>query len=60
MITCKLTENQAAIITAALYNRVEYFHDLLENFEGFGTGIKELYESELKQAEETLKFFQEL
>lgn len=60
MITCKLTENQVAIINASLYHRVEYFKDLLENYEGFGVGIKELYESELKWAEETLKFFQEL
>lgn len=55
-----LTERQTAVIESALGQRIEYFTDLLENYEGFGQGIKEMYENELTWAQETLNYFKEI
>lgn len=60
MIKINLTERQTAVITSALAQRVEYFADLLENYEGFGQGIKEMYVNELTWAQETLNYFKEI
>lgn len=60
MIKINLTERQTAVIESALAQRVEYFTDLLENYEGFGHDIQEMYENELTWAQETLNYFKEI
>lgn len=58
--TLLLNPNEHAVIEAALAYRVEYFQDLLDNYEGFGPGIEDLYKSELKDAEDLLERVKEL
>lgn len=55
-----LNPHEHAVIEAALTHRVEYFQDLLDNNEGFGFGIEDLYKSELKDAEYLLERVKEL
>lgn len=48
------TENELYVVRNCLEYRREELQDRLENFDGFGVGVKECYESELKEINDIL------
>lgn len=48
------TDDELIVVKNCLEFRQEEIQDRLDNFDGFGVGVKEYYESELKEINEIL------
>lgn len=46
----ELTSIEIDTIKDALYDRIDYYEDKLKNYDGFGAGVKALYEMMVKES----------